>query len=105
MDDRSTDTFGPVKKIDSVEEEEEPEEEQENDEIRSIFEEKGEAGDDKPDYDRGNRYAKKWGMISKNFTWMKSSSSWIEEDSKPMLRMPPSMTYYLYGEEGYKGLT
>ena len=53
MDDRSTDIFGPVKENsdDNVEEEEEPEEEQEKDEISSIFEEKGEVEDEKPDYD------------------------------------------------------
>ena len=57
--------FGPVKENsdDSVEEEEEPEEEQEKYEISSIFEEKGEVEDDKPDYDPWLRYAKKWGMI------------------------------------------
>ena len=62
MDDRSRDIFGPLKKNnDSVEEEVEPEEEQEKDEIRSIFEEKGEAGDDKPDYDRGQPLCQKVG--------------------------------------------
>ena len=50
MDDRSTDIFGPENSDDSVEEEEEPEEEQEKVNITSIFEEKGEVEDDKPDY-------------------------------------------------------
>ena len=53
MDDRSTDVFGPVGENDddSVEEEEEPEEEQKKKQISSIFGEKGEVEDDKPDYD------------------------------------------------------
>ena len=52
MDDRSRDIFGPVEENDdSVEEEEEAEEEKEKDQISSIFEEKGEVEEDKPDYD------------------------------------------------------
>ena len=45
MDDHSTDIFGPVEEnsIDSVEE-------QEKDDISSIFKEKLEVEDDKPDY-------------------------------------------------------
>ena len=39
--------------------------------------------------------AKKWGMLSKNSTG----------NPKPMPRIPLSMPYYLYGEEGYEGLT
>ena len=52
----------------------------------------------------GVRYAKKWGMISKNSTGMKFSSSWIGENPKPVPRMPLSMPCYLYGEEDYEGL-
>ena len=107
MNDRSTDIFGPVEENsdDSVEEEEEPEEEQEKDEISSIFEEEEEVQEDNPDYDPWCTLRQKWGMISKTSTRMKSSSSWIGENPKPMPRMPLSMPYYLYREEGYEGLT
>ena len=54
---------------------------------------------------RGVRYAQKWGRISKNSTGTKSSSSWIGVNPKLMPRMSLSMPYYLYGEEGYEGLS
>ena len=68
MDDRSTYGFGPVEENsdDSVEEEEEPEEEQGKDEVSSIFEEKGEVEDHKPDFDPWRPLRQKVGMISKN---------------------------------------
>ena len=95
--------FGPVKENsdDSVEEEEEPEEEQEKYEISSIFEEKGEVEDDKPDYDPWLPLRQKVGHDQVQ----QSSSSWMGENPKPMPRMPLSMTYYLYIEEGKEGLT
>ena len=48
---------------------------------------------------RGAHYTKKSGRISKNSTGTKCS--WMGENLKPM----PIMLYYLYGEEGYEGLT
>jgi len=54
---------------------------------------------------RGIRYIKMSGKISKNPTWKKSSSSWIRENPKIMLKMLLSMPYYLKVEEGYEGLT
>ena len=98
--------FGPVEENndDSVGEEEEPEEKQEKEEISSIFEEEGEVQDDKPDYDPWRPLRQKVGHDLKNSTWTKCSSSWIGENPKPMLRIPLSVSYYLYGEEGYEGL-
>ena len=73
MDDRSTDIFGPVEENsdDSVEEEEEeePEEEQEKDQISSIFEEVGEAEEDKPDDDPWRPLRQKVGHDLKDLYW------------------------------------
>ena len=73
MDDRSTDIFGPVEENsdDSVEEEEEeePEEEQEKDQISSIFEEVGEAEEDKPDDDPWRQLRQNVGHDLKDLYW------------------------------------
>ena len=65
--------FGPVEENsdDSVEDEEEPEEEQEKDEISSIFEEKGEVENDKPDYDPWHPLRQKVGHDLKELYWNK----------------------------------
>ena len=108
MNDRLTDIFGPVEENsdDNIEEEEEPEVEQEKDEISGIFEEEEEVEEDKPDYDPWRMLHQKVGHdLSKASTGMKSSSSWIGENPKPMPRMPLSMPYYLYREEDYEGLS
>ena len=79
MDDRSTDIFGPVKENsdDSVEEEEEPEEEREKTTLVVSSNRKEKLRMINQTMIRGFCYAKKWGMISKNSTETKSSSSWI----------------------------
>ena len=107
MDDRSTDTFGPVEENsdDSLEEEEEPEKEQKKTRLVTSLKRKEKLRKINQTMIRGARYAKKWGVISKTSTGMKSSSSWIGENPKPMPRIPLSMPYYLYGEEDYEGLT
>ena len=106
MDDRSTDIFGPVEenRDDSVEEE--PEEEQEKEETSGFFEEEeeGEVEDDKADHDLWHPLRQQVGHDLKELYMSKVQQFLERGNPKPMPRMPLSMPYYLYGEEGYEGL-
>ena len=73
MDDRSPHIFEPVEENSDhsveEEEEEEKEEEQERGDISSIFEEKGEVEDDKPDCDPWRLLRQKVGYDLKELHW------------------------------------